>query len=259
MTSLSRIIRSTAEESNIREIKIRNFSFTEELETDEIERNMSVTSILDEQNRIRQSFEEEVASTRAQMAQEQQALQESLAQQRQDWELEKQQLQQQAYEEGFQKGYVDGEIKIREDLQQKVNEANELVHAAVENGNVYLQEQERIILDLAIESANRIIGRKIEENPDVFLDIVKRALIEVRESEFIKVFTSSTYYSYVTSKRDELETLLPPNLLFTVFVDDQLDETACYIESNHGRMIVTLDEQLNELKKILLAILESED
>ena len=35
--------------------------------------------------------------------------------------------------------------------------------------------------------------------------------------------------------------------------------TECYIETNHGRIVVSIDEQLNELREKLVEIMESGD
>lgn len=259
MTLLSRIIRQATDDSNYKMIEVKSFSFSKELDVSEELPNLSVQAILDEQAKVRSELQNEVQQTRQQLEQQRQQVEMELQAARESWIQEKEALEQQAYEEGFAKGYEDGHAKIHSDLSDKINITNATVQSAIENGNAYLQGQEQVILDLAIESAKRIVGRSITEDPNVFMDIVKRALVEARDAEFIKIYTSNEYYSFVTGKRSELETLLPPNLLFTIFMDEKLQGGESYLESNHGRLVISLDSQLNELKKSMIEILESVD
>jgi len=42
-----------------------------------------------------------------------------------------------------------------------------------------------------------------------------------------------------------------------IFVDEDMNETDCYIETNHGRIVVSIDEQVQELRRKLVDILDS--
>lgn len=260
MTLLSRIIRTNKDDQLTKKIEVRSFSFNEELTSEsEVIPDFSVQALLDEQHRMKQQLADERANSENELTKKRQQLEVELQAARASWLEEKEILQQQAYEEGFAKGYEAGNEKIHAEMQEKITQVNDTINDAIVNGEAYVQSQEQVILALAIESANRIIGRSIAEDETVFVDIVKRALIEARDAEFIKVYTSSEYYTFITSKRDELTTLLPPNLLFTIFIDEKLRHAECYLESNHGRMVISIDSQLNELKKSLVEIMESVD
>ena len=50
-----------------------------------------------------------------------------------------------------------------------------------------------------------------------------------------------------------------PDIPFLIFVNEDFDRTDCYIETNHGRIVVSVDEQLNELREQLVEIMESGD
>lgn len=258
MTLLSKIIRQLSDDSSIKKIEVKSFSFSAELGADDVP-TMSVQSIFEEKVKVRGELQNEVEQTRQQLEQQRQELQLELQNARNNWLQEKEQLKKQAYEEAFAQGYEDGNAKVHADLSMKISETNATVESAMKNAQSYLNSQEQIILDLAIESAKRIVGRSVTEDATVFIDIIKRALVEARDAEFIKIFTSSEYYTIVTEKRNELETLLPPNLLFTVFIDEKLQGVESYLESNHGRLIISMDSQLNELKKSLIEIMESVD
>src|SRR5690606_1043633 len=123
----------------------------------------------------------------------------------------------------------------------------------------YQESQERVILELAMRVAERILNETLTENEDKFLSIVRRALIEVREMKEIKLYVSGDYYQLVASNRSELAAIFPPDTPFLIFVNEDFEATECYIETNHGRIVVTIDEQLEEVRERLIELLEEED
>ena len=79
------------------------------------------------------------------------------------------------------------------------------------------------------------------------------------ERKEIKLYVASTYYPLVTCGREELAEIFPPDVPFLIFVNEDLNDTECYIETNHGRIVVSVDEQLKELRSKLIELLESWD
>jgi flagellar assembly protein FliH len=173
------------------------------------------------------------------------------------WDNEKAVLQQQAYEEGFQVGYEEGHNKSLSDMATSISNANEATELSLENARQYLISQERIILDLAMLSAERIIGQTLQNDEEVYLSVVKRALKETREMKEIKLYVSLDYFELVSDNRSELSSIFPPNVPFLIFANDDFESTECYIETNHGRIVVGIDDQLNELREKLIGIMES--
>ena len=98
-------------------------------------------------------------------------------------------------------------------------------------------------------TAERIIGQTLEDDEEIFLSIVKRGLKEAREMKEIKLYVSLDYFELVSDNRDELASIFPPDVPFIIFVNEDFESTECYIETNHGRIVVSIDEQLNELRE----------
>jgi flagellar assembly protein FliH len=73
----------------------------------------------------------------------------------------------------------------------------------------------------------------------------------------VKLYVSSRYHKFISDQMDELSALFPPDVPFLLFVNEDLSDTECYIESNHGRVVVSIDEQLMELRNQLVELLES--
>lgn len=265
MTSLSRIIRSNnaeQEENKTVEIQIRNiFSHEFDLENleEQLEPHISIEEIFAERDQILQEAKREIEAEREEFEQYRNEQLNTIEQLKQLWEEEKLVLEQKAYEQGFQQGYEEGIQKANTDMSEALKQANQTIENSHENARKYIEDQEQVILDLALTTAERIIGTSLENNNEIFVSIVKRGLKEAREMKEIKVYVSPKYYSLVTDNRDELAELFPKNVPFLIFVNDDLNDLESYIETNHGRIVISIDEQLNELRSKLNEILESKE
>ena len=132
--------------------------------------------------------------------------------------------------------------------QTSIRTANEVTELSYENAQKYLESQERVILELAMRTAERIMGQTLQEDEESYLSLIKRALKEAREMKEIKLYVSLDYFELVSDNRTELASIFPPDVPFLIFVNEDFNATDCMIETNHGRIVVSIDEQLNELR-----------
>ena len=226
---------------------------------EEKENQLTLEAVLQERNRLLEEARLQIEGERAQFEAYQQLQLASLEQLKVVWEEEKLQLEQQAYDEAFSKGFEEGMQKASAQMADSIKVANGVTDSARINAEKYIVEQEQVILDLAIKCAEKIIGYELDVKEDAFVSIIKRALKEVRELRNIKVYISYEYYSLVSNFRDELAELFPPDIQFLIFVNEDLEDEQCYIETNHGRVIVSVDAQLLELRSKLSEILDSKE
>jgi len=260
---LSRIIRSSStvqQQDKQVEIQLRNLFH---VDFDGEENDQVLTLTINEINAEREKMLYEVSiEMNEQKQQFEQYQQEQLAmleQLKKQWEEEKLVLEQNAYNQGFQQGYDEGMRKAQVDMQDSFSLANQVIEDSRVMAQNYIEEQEQVILDLALTASERIIGISLERDDEVYLSIVKRGLKEAREMKEIKIYVSPTYHRLISQHRNELVEMFPNDVPLLVFVEDELDETQCFIETNHGRIVVSIDEQLSELRFKLNEILDSKE
>lgn len=267
MTSLSRIIRSTNAQSPVEEavVEIKLQSFFEPIHYGEAEEELEHTPQLtleDIQQERQQMFEQSTREIEEQRLQFEEYRNEQLVlleAQKQAWEEEKMLLQQQAHEVGFAQGYEEGVQKANANMAQVLQIANNTMKSAEENASKYIESQESVILELALTAAERILNTSLDRQEELYISIIKRGLKEAREMKEIKLYVSPKYHELVTSYHGELAEMFPVNVLFMIFVNEDLEDTESYIETNHGRIIVSIDEQLHELRRQLYELIESKE
>ncbi|MCK1996165.1 flagellar assembly protein FliH [Psychrobacillus psychrodurans] len=257
MTSLSKIFRNVylnETKGNSKPIQIRNLYVQEVLNTDE---PLTLDVLIQERSKMIEEVNQEIEEKRSKLTKDIEETKQYIENQLSEWEEEKITYQQQAYDEGFMQGMEEGRLKALAEMQNSLKLANDALKTAHENAANYLQQQEQVILELAIRTTERIIATKLDENEELFLSIVKRGLKEAREMKEIKLYVSPIYFELVSNNRQELSSIFPVDVPFMIFVDEDMNETDCYIETNHGRIVVSIDEQVQELRRKLVDILDS--
>lgn len=266
MTSLSRIIRSihyNKQEEQQKEIAIRPMfqpeTFGRDAETEEAPHVPTLEEIMIERDRLFEQANREIEQQREQLAQQATEQQQQLLEAQQAFEESLPELQQQAYDSGFQQGYEEGTLKAQADLAQALATANATMNEAQQQALQYMEAQEAVILELAMKSAEQIIGVVLERDDEAFVSIIQKALKDAREMKLIKVYVAPEYYELICANREDLMTMFPPDVPFLVFVNEDLQATESYIETNHGRIVVSIDTQLQELRKALSELLYSKE
>ncbi|ARK22713.1 MULTISPECIES: flagellar assembly protein FliH [Sporosarcina] len=254
MSNLFRSERTVMNQSPTKEILIRNLQPSQPVE--ETVEPVSMGKVFMERNRLLQEMEQRKSIVDTEIKQRLDQAAADVESMHAAWASEKEELQQQAYDEGFQAGYEDGRNKAMAEMREMIEAANETTTLSYENATQYLINQERVILDIGMHSAERIINRVIEEDDEAYLSIVRKGIKEAQESKEIKLFVPTEQFKMVTTHRSELASIFPPETPFLIFVNEDFNATDCFIETNHGRIVVSVDDQLNELKEQLVKIME---
>lgn len=267
MTSLSRLIRSIKSEQQeqqtvniqIRDLFTKTFDGEEEEQQQQAEPQISIEEIYAERDQLLFDAGLQIEAQRQEFEQYRHEQLEQIEQLKMLWEEEKLVLQQQAYEQGFGQGYEEGINKANADMAESLKVANETIEHSLENARKYIEDQEHVILDLALAASQKIIGASLDRQDELFVSIIKQGLKEAREMKEVKIYISPKYYELITSYRDELVEMFPTDVPFLIFVNEDLNDTESYIETNHGRIVVSIDSQLNELRLKLHEILDSKE
>ena len=260
MTSLSKIFRAhqvTINEQPIRKIPLRTL-YAKNAESIEQNNGAYEDSLHQRELQLQERFQR-LLQREQELKESIEVAQKEIEQLKDDWENERERLKEEAYREGYEYGTDQGHQDALEQMQHSIQLANEITSQSKINSDQYLASQERVILELSVAIAEKIIGEELKQTEETYLSVIRRAIKEARETDEIKLYIAPKYFELVSTHREELETLFPPDVPFLIFANEDFTDEECYIETNHGRIEVTIDTQLKELKKQLVAALESGD
>jgi type III secretion protein L len=148
-------------------------------------------------------------------------------------------------QKGYDQGYQDGIQQAQSEWVERLFQLNE-AHEKV------LRHLEPQLVELAIEIATKMIGRKLEVEPDIIVDIVANALEGVRHQREIFIRVNPDDYPAVEQHKPALLERLSRAQDLDIRSDEDIQRGGCKIESGIGTIDASLEKQLETIEKILL-------
>ena len=255
MTLLSRIIKSHYTATHAQEKKLIHIKKImieqEELPEQQEALASNVQDVLMEAN---QYAERIVLEAQKKAEQIQLNLQEEIER----WNEEKMILISEARQEGYLIGKEQGLMDSQKECQHMLDLAKETVNQAKKEYQSVVEKSEFTILHLGIKVAEKIMNQHLADNQENYLFIVKKAIKEAREYKNIELHVPPLHYAFLLTHKKELMSLFPRDIEFYIYPDDELDENGCVIESSNGRLVASVDDQLEEIRVKLQEILEED-
>lgn len=204
-----------------------------------------IQSAKEEADQMIQTAQAERAGIIQQIAEEQRA-----------WEHEKDQLYEQIRQEAYAEGLEIGRQEALRQYQGLIEDSQRVVDLAKNDYDEKIQKAEETILGLSIEIARKVISSILIESPEKFLPVVRQGLKEVKEFDHIKIHVHPSQYELLISQKDELNALVTNDTDISIYANADLKIDDCYIESDYGRIDISIDTQLQQLKNQLLQLLD---
>jgi flagellar assembly protein FliH len=255
MILLSRLIKSQYTSTMPAEKKVISIRVMESSNHQDVPQIFSHTE--DERRRILDSALAEADNIVTKAIEEAKQVRQQVQLEKQDWEQQKTLLAEESRQQGFENGYQEGRNKGYEEYRQTILFAQETVDAAKRDYQNHIESSEKVILDLGVKIAGKILGDKLTAD-EGFFTLVKRALKNSRDHKDIQLHVHPKHYQELLAQKDELIAIFPKDIAFYIYPDEELDETSCIIESENGRVDASVDSQLEEIKHKLFEMLESE-
>lgn len=252
MTSLSKIIKSSINaELPGKVIGLKEIFVANSIDQDEADPVWEL-----EKQKYLSQFQHKAEAMIQEAEQQAQKLREQIEEEKNQWLQEKQSWIEEAKNIGFEEGLIEGRNQGYEEYRSRIDDANRMVDQAKSEFVKHIEESEKVILDLGISAAEKILCETLDEQPEKFLSLVKEAVKEVRENQEIKIILHPSKYPIILSRKDELDGVLASQVRCYIYSDDQFSEDQCVVETENGRIDASIDSQLKMLQEKLQELLE---
>ncbi|MDP4087906.1 MAG: flagellar assembly protein FliH [Bacillota bacterium] len=176
--------------------------------------------------------------------------------------LKAQQIQKEAYEQGYNAGYAEGEQRGCEDAYvQNLPAAREQADAILQNAdNIlksskleyenYIAEKKDEILKLTLNIAAHILKREVE-NTEGIDEMIIDAIEGSRNTETIIIKTHSLYVENIKGKISDWKERLALRAEVFVIADAAMEKGCAIIEKNNGKIKVSIDDALENIRKVV--------
>lgn len=162
-------------------------------------------------------------------------------------------LQQEAYTQGLTQGREEGREAVRSELLSALaalGQAKARLAALEEHLIACFTPQ---LVRLALEVAEKIVGKAVEEDPQLVATVLQRALAEVPHATQVRLWLHPADYRLLMELSPEL--LQDPTQgrrQVTVCTSEEIGRGGCRVETELGAVDATIPVQFQEIRRQLL-------
>jgi flagellar assembly protein FliH len=177
------------------------------------------------------------------------------------WQLRREQDErhtEEAGRSGFEEGYRIGAAQAEQDLKQqwdnRLKEAEDVVEQAYTAKETVISEAETFVVELSCSIAEKIVGRELQTAPETAIKMFAGALSRRKEQGAIVLCVSPSQFAYVQAAKDELILALDSQAELQIVPDTAIKEGGCIVRSAFGSIDARIDTQLEAVRQELLRV-----
>jgi flagellar assembly protein FliH len=155
------------------------------------------------------------------------------------------------FEQGFQEGQEQAEVKVLEQYDQLLGDARTVLEQAYELKRQIIQESEPFLVELATAIAGKIVQQELSLNPQWVIEMTKGVLARKREKGTVTLCVSPKQFAYIRDARDELKLSVDSQAELEILPDSTIDDYGCVVRTAFGSIDARVDTQLKEIKLAL--------
>lgn len=155
------------------------------------------------------------------------------------------------YEDGYKESYEDNIEKAKQESEEIVNKANNILLQANEQFTDFLKDSKKDIISLSVSIAEKVLKEKFKDEESMN-NILEATIKEYEIKENFVIRTNAIYIEKVNEQLNELKNQQLIKGESFILADDFIEPGNAIIETNKGRLIVGVDCVLEKVKEELL-------
>lgn len=158
-----------------------------------------------------------------------------------------------AYDEGRREGYEAGRREAEAEVAAMRSQAAELLRTAQSERAEQLEAVRAEIARLALAVAERILHRRLAEDPELVVDLVSEAIKRARNGETLRVRANPRDIPLIAAREGELAASAAGLKNLELIEDPGIAPGGCLVETGHGYIDARIDSQLQLVDDALRA------
>ncbi|WP_332310661.1 FliH/SctL family protein [Alkalibacter mobilis] len=191
------------------------------------------------ENRIRSQIEEELSVKREELLKEARAQAETIK------DAARRESVVEGYNEGFQRGFEDGRIET-ESMRKN---AIKLLDEAEKKVKDYFIENEKRIIQLSVNIAEKIIHHKIDHHAENVMQLAKPVLQEYGKTQTVIITCNPNNTDFIKGHLNEIEKMCP-NAHILILEDEQLEKNGVVVENESQITDLQIKKQLQRFLEL---------
>ncbi|MCC7402987.1 MAG: hypothetical protein IT288_01185 [Bdellovibrionales bacterium] len=166
-------------------------------------------------------------------------------------------IEERAYREAYDLGMVEGAERAfaekKQDLEARLNQVDQLLVMFDDVKRKLLAENERQLMELMVQIAERIALQKIAEDPESILKTLDMVLEDIQKDENITIYLSRADRDFLEEIRAKGGKRAEDLRHVKLEPLDHIQSGGCQVETNYGVIDATLDQRV---ERVLVAVRE---
>ncbi|MFP3154096.1 flagellar biosynthesis protein [Lachnospiraceae bacterium ZAX-1] len=158
---------------------------------------------------------------------------------------------QQAHEDGYEQGLLEGNQKAQEELliaQQKLKQKEEQLEAGYQKE---LSELEPHLVDAILKVVEQVFHVQFDDKKEILLYLIQNTITKVESSKEFQIRVCEDNYAFLESHKQEILERVGQTISIDIVSDSLMKENQCTIETDSGVFDCGLGVQLENLIKSL--------
>lgn len=155
------------------------------------------------------------------------------------------------YDQGIEEGRAAGFKQTENHIQQARLQANDIIAEADKRAVGMILAAEKQIIEIAINVAQKVLKREIDENPMTILPIVKEALSKIHDQDNIVIRVNPADAELVQHAQRDLQNMVGGDKSLSIVSDYTINPGGCMIDTRSGTVDASIDTQFNTLRQAL--------
>lgn len=161
-------------------------------------------------------------------------------------------------EVGYSKGYEIGYGEGKRESERLIKEALDIKDGYIQKRNSMLKDLEEDIIQLVIAIYEKVLYQRVEEDEELIVSLVLNGIDNLEISEKLTIIVSKEDYGMVEKSKDII--LAKASLIdeLDIRINSSMVKGDCILETSKGSVDVSMNNQLDEVKDLLISILSNE-
>lgn len=162
------------------------------------------------------------------------------------------------YKEGYDDGYYKGYKEGKEDSKKLISQALDIKKEYIDKRNYLLKDVEKDLIQLVISVYEKVLYEKVEEDEELIVSLILNGIDNLEISQKLTIIVSEEDYEAVKKSKDII--LAKASLVdeIDIRINSDMVRGDCVLETSKGNVDVSINNQLKEIKDLLLTIMNNE-
>ncbi len=168
-----------------------------------------------------------------------------------DAELKVSEIEHEAYKKGYDAGREEGYKEGQAEVLRLIDRLGTIVSSAVDIRDNIIRSSEKLMTDMILMIARKVIKDEIVERREVVMNNIKEAIRRVKDRDRIDIRVNFADLDMTTAHKEELIKMMASLKKVNIYEDSRVDRGGCIIETDVGAIDARISTQLDTIEEAI--------